>query len=71
MDTSFKCYDKIKESLNKKRRMLQSKYDPIVAVLDFQILILANSLSKSVKIHQNIIYISSQIIGHKYGQILL
>ena len=54
--------------------MLQSKYDPvgtnIVAMLDFQILILANSLSKSVKIHIKL-YILSQIIGHKYGRILL
>ena len=40
--------------------MLQSKYDPvgmnIVAVLDFPIVILANFLSKSVKIRQKIMY---------------
>ena len=39
---------------------MQSKYDPvgmdIVAVLDFPIVILANSLSKSVQIRQKIIY---------------
>ena len=42
------------------KRMAQSKYDPvrmnIVAVLDFPIVILANSLSKSILIHQKIIY---------------
>ena len=43
-----------------KKHALQSKYDPVgmnnVTMLDFQMVLLANSLLKSVQIHQKIIY---------------